>query len=152
MRTDILERKEDILKWIEENQSKAFICRELKCKPETLNSYLKQMGIEYAGNKSGKGMTKENSRYMPLEVYLKESVGIQSDRIRRKLLRENIKPYQCECCKNTEWLGQPIPLELHHIDGNKTHNEISNFMLLCPNCHAFTDSYRGRNSRAGVAE
>ena len=39
-RTDILERKEEILKWIEQNQSKAYICRQLKCKPETLNSYL----------------------------------------------------------------------------------------------------------------
>lgn len=49
-RADILERKNDILKWIEENQSKAYMCRELKCKPETLNSYLKKMNIEYAGN------------------------------------------------------------------------------------------------------
>jgi hypothetical protein len=39
-RTDILERKEDILKWINLNQSKAYICKQLHCKPETLNSYL----------------------------------------------------------------------------------------------------------------
>lgn len=32
MRTDILERKNDILQWIEENQSKAFMCKELSCK------------------------------------------------------------------------------------------------------------------------
>ena len=37
MRTDILERKEDILQWIEENQSKAFMAKELHCKQETLN-------------------------------------------------------------------------------------------------------------------
>ena len=42
-RADILERKNDILKWIEENQSKAYMCRELKCKPETLNSYLNKI-------------------------------------------------------------------------------------------------------------
>lgn len=45
----------------------------------------------------------------------------------------------------TEWLGQPIPLELHHKDGNKNHNELSNYELLCPNCHALTDTYRGKN-------
>lgn len=44
-------------------------------------------------------------------------------------------------------MGQPIPLELHHKDGNKNHNELSNYELLCPNCHAFTDSYRGKNCR-----
>ena len=50
MRTDILERKEEILQWIDEHQPKAFICKQLQCKPETLNSYLKQMNIEYSGN------------------------------------------------------------------------------------------------------
>jgi predicted HNH restriction endonuclease len=42
-------------------------------------------------------------------------------------------------------LGNPIPLELHHIDGDKTNNTLENFQLLCPNCHALTDSYRGKN-------
>lgn len=58
MRTDILERKEEILQWISENKSKAFISNELKCKQETLNTYLKKMNIEYTGNMSGKGMSK----------------------------------------------------------------------------------------------
>lgn len=49
MRTDILEQKESILQWIAEEQPKSYICQQLKCKPETLNSYLKKMGIEYAG-------------------------------------------------------------------------------------------------------
>lgn len=52
----------------------------------------------------------------------------------------------CENCKMTEWLGQPIPLEVHHKDGNRHHNELANYELLCPNCHALTDSYRGKNS------
>ena len=43
MRTDILERKEDILIWIKQKQPKSYICKELHCKPETLNSYLKKM-------------------------------------------------------------------------------------------------------------
>ena len=46
MRTDILERKDEILQWIEEEQPKCYICRQLNCKQDTLNSYLKKMGIE----------------------------------------------------------------------------------------------------------
>ena len=49
MRTDILEQKEQILKWIEEEQPKAFMCRQLHCKPETLNSYMEKMGIKRFG-------------------------------------------------------------------------------------------------------
>lgn len=50
----------------------------------------------------------------------------------------------CESCKNTEWLGQIIKLEIHHIDGNRTNNEPINLSLLCPNCHSVTDGWRKR--------
>ncbi len=148
MRTDILERKQDILNWIEQNKSKAFICKELNCKQETLNRYLQLMNIEYKGNQAGKGISRQklNSTYMNLETYLKESKDIQTNKIRMKLLREGYKKAQCESCGLTEWLGQEIPLEVHHKDGNRHNNVIENFQLLCPNCHALTDSYRGKNS------
>lgn len=82
---------------------------------------------------------------MSLDEYLKNSTDIQSNKVRKKLLAEGLKDYKCECCGNSEWMGKPIPLELHHKDGDKNHNELSNYELLCPNCHAFTDSYRGKN-------
>ena len=144
MRTDILNRKDDILQWITEGQSKAFICRQLDCKQDTLNRYLEKMGINYEGNQSGKGQPKRMPE-MSLEEYLSQSIDIQSNKVRTKLLEEGYKEYKCECCGLTTWLGQPIPLELHHIDGNRNNNTLENYQLLCPNCHAFTDSYRGKN-------
>ena len=146
MRTDILERKEEILKWVNENKSKAFISKQLKCKQETLNNYLIKMGIKYAGNQSGKGMTKTKNK-LSFQEYLDTSIDIQKNKVRIKLLEEGIKPHKCENCGLEEWMGQPIPVELHHVDGDKTHNELSNYQLLCPNCHALTNSYRGKNSR-----
>ena len=146
-RDDILKRKSEIEEWISQNQSKAFICKQLNCKPETLNRYLDIMGIVYAGNQSGKGISKPQPRkYMPLEQYLSESKDIQTNKIRLKLLKEGYKTYVCENCGLTEWLGEPIPLEVHHKDGNRHNNVLENFQLLCPNCHALTDSYRGKNS------
>ncbi len=62
------------------------------------------------------------------------------------MLNEGYKEHKCESCGLTTWLDKPIPLELHHIDGNRNNNTLENFQLLCPNCHAFTDSYRGKNS------
>lgn len=146
MRSDILEKKSQILIWIDENKSKAFIAKELGCKQETLNKYLEKMGIEYAGNQSGKGQPKRKPK-MTLEDYLENSEDIQTNKVRKKILEEGLKPHRCECCGLEQWMGKPIPLELHHKDGNRHHNELENYELLCPNCHAFTDSYRGKNSR-----
>jgi predicted RNA-binding Zn-ribbon protein involved in translation (DUF1610 family) len=40
-------------------------------------------------------------------------------------------------------------LELNHKNGTPTDNRLENLELLCPNCHAFTDNYRGKNIRIG---
>ena len=147
MRNDILERKDEILRWISENRSKNSMAVELSCKPETLDKYLKKLGIEYNGNQGGKGKNKPNPVYMPLEKYLADSKDIQTNKVRKKLLREGYKKYECERCGLSTWLGEPIPLEVHHKDGNRNNNIIENYELLCPNCHSFTDSYRGKNSK-----
>jgi hypothetical protein len=63
-------------------------------------------------------------------------------------LRERIKYEQdCKCnkCGLVEWMGNNIPLELEHKDGNHYNNERDNLEMLCPNCHALTDTWRGRN-------
>lgn len=60
--------------------------------------------------------------------------------IKKKLIRE--RGHQCEKCKNTEWLALPIALELEHIDGDNSNNIDDNLLLLCPNCHAQTGTWR----------
>lgn len=52
---------------------------------------------------------------------------------------------RCECCRNDMWNNQPIPLEVHHKDGDHLNNELANLELLCPNCHALTENWRGKN-------
>ena len=50
----------------------------------------------------------------------------------------------CEICKLNTWMGKDIALELHHIDGNNRNNDQNNLLLICPNCHAQTDTYRNK--------
>jgi hypothetical protein len=63
-----------------------------------------------------------------------------------------IRGHRCEGCGEEQWLEQPIPLEVHHEDGDSLNNEMENLKLLCPNCHALTDNYRGRNINTGVKQ
>lgn len=51
----------------------------------------------------------------------------------------------CSCCGITEWNNKPIVLELEHIDGNSSNNDIENLTLLCPNCHSQTPTYKSKN-------
>lgn len=51
----------------------------------------------------------------------------------------------CASCQLTEWLGNPIPIQLDHVDGNPDNNQIENLRLLCPNCHACTPTFSGKN-------
>lgn len=63
-----------------------------------------------------------------------------------------LRGHQCECCKNTEWLGQPINLEIHHIDGDRSNNELNNLQLLCPNCHSYTENFCGKSKKTFIEE
>lgn len=140
-RTDILERKDEILEWISQNQSKAFMCRELKCKPETLNSYLKIMNIEYVGNQGGKGIKTSND-YKTAKEYI-QGTCVKSHILKQKLIRDGIKENKCEICGVSIWQGIQLPLELHHKNGNHFDNSIDNLQILCPNCHSIQEGNSG---------
>lgn len=79
------------------------------------------------------------------DILVENSTYTNSNHLRLRLLQEKIKLPICENCLNSIWYNNKIPLELHHINGNKHDNRIENLQLLCPNCHAITDNYRGRN-------
>ena len=124
------------------------IAKKLSCNIKTLDSYLNKMGIKYNGNQSGKDIkTFNNPLYIPFDTYIKVSKNIQTNKLRQKLIKEGLKEAKCEKCGNIEWNNLPIPLEVHHKDGNKENNQLDNLEMLCPNCHAQTDSYRGRNCK-----
>lgn len=60
------------------------------------------------------------------------------------LLRE--RGHKCQQCNLTEWQGQPITIELEHVDGDNRNNIRENLKLLCPNCHSQTITWKGKNS------
>lgn len=67
---------------------------------------------------------------------------ITSAKLRSKLIEEGYKENKCEeCGLGPEWNGKPLSMQLDHIDGNHTNNELENLRILCPNCHTQTPTH-----------
>jgi hypothetical protein len=140
IRKDIIDRRNEIEIWINENRPKAWIARQLECKVDTFDSYLKKWGITYRGNIGAKGYKLSPIRKSAKE-YAKSENHISIPKLRRKLIEDGMKENKCEMCGLNEWMGKPIVLELHHIDSNRYNNELENLQILCPNCHSLTPNH-----------
>ena len=77
---------------------------------------------------------------------LKNGVYTSSSNLKNRLFKYKLKDKKCEVCGLEEWNGQPLAFELHHIDGNRLNNELSNLQILCPNCHSQTNNYAGKKN------
>lgn len=112
----------------------------------TIKKYTKELDLDtshFCGKSWAKGRKFPNR--VAIEDYLSNKFPIQSFKLKKKLIAEKLIKSICSSCKLTKWIGKPIPLELHHKDGNNLNNNLSNLELLCPNCHSMTDNYRGKN-------
>lgn len=95
----------------------------------------------------GQGWNKENYDYSSFE---KNSLKKNGKTTLAPLIK--LRGRQCECCKNTEWMSQPINLEIHHKNGDRSDNSLENLELLCPNCHSYTETFCYKSKRAIVSD
>ncbi|MFD3697181.1 HNH endonuclease signature motif containing protein [Streptomyces sp. NPDC058646] len=92
---------------------------------------------------------RENRRRRSAEEILREdrspkAARVHNTRLRRALLESGREEHCALCGMDGTWLGQPLSLEIDHIDGDWRNNRAGNLRFLCPNCHSTTDTYRGR--------
>ena len=141
MRQDIEQSKDVILEWVKALQPKAWMCRQLKCRPSTLDGFLKKWNIVYDGSRGTRGAdTLYEPKKLPLDEYANRS-WITSHKLKLRLYSEGLKSPVCEICAISSWQDKPLSMHLHHVDGDRFNNEITNLQILCPNCHAQTDSF-----------
>jgi 5-methylcytosine-specific restriction endonuclease McrA len=118
---------------------------------QTLKAKIKEFDIDIShftgqgwnGHSNNPVQSKE--KYTIEEIFKKDSPVTQKV-MRGYVERHNLLEYKCQNCGcDGHWQGGEISLEIDHIDGDNTNNELSNLRYLCPNCHALTETYRGKN-------
>ena len=152
--------KEDYEDAARSSLSIAGMCRFLGIKPSGGNYKLMHNAINeyyidishFRGQGWNTGLTFKPTKPKDINEILVKGSTFQSYKLKLRLFQDKLKEKKCECCGRTEWLGKDIPLEIHHINGDNRDNRLENLSILCPNCHALTDSYRGRNNKSATKE
>ena len=116
---------------------------------QTLKNKIQEFNIDISHFK-GQGWNK-GLKFDYKSEHTFEEIFTKNSQVSQKCVRTYVKnfqiiPYQCNICQcDGNWQGGKISLELHHCDGDNKNNEIENLIFLCPNCHALTENYRGKN-------
>jgi DNA-binding CsgD family transcriptional regulator/5-methylcytosine-specific restriction endonuclease McrA len=86
---------------------------------------------------------------LPVDQLLVAGARRSRFNLKCRLLGAGLKENRCELCGIDTWLGAPLSLALHHVNGDGLDNRLENLQLLCPNCHSQTENFSGRKMRVG---
>lgn len=144
--------KQELAKIVKESKSNRDVARALGYSAngggtmQSLNRMYKQLNLD-TSHFLGQGWNKNNYSY---ETFSNGTYKKRGKSSLEPLI--HLRGRKCENCGLTEWMGKEINLEIHHIDGDRLNNDLSNLQLLCPNCHSNTFNWRKSVIKKNIPE
>lgn len=82
------------------------------------------------------------------KILIKNSTYLNTDNLKKRLIKENLIENKCKICGQLPyWYNKPLVLQLDHIDGDRTNNNLENLRILCPNCHTQTPTFSSKRRK-----
>ena len=113
---------------------------------KAVNRYANRENIDL--NRWLKGRVPNNKKSFD-EVLVDGNLKL-NPRIKKRLIKELLKEECVKCGQGPVWNGEPLTLQIDHINGRNTDNRIVNLRVLCPNCHTQTPTHGSKNIRRRV--
>lgn len=118
----------------------------------TLKDRCRELNIDFTlllQNKEQHGFAnrrKPRQKYSSLDELINHTTSRR--KIKKYIIDNNLLCYKCEKCSNIGvYNGEPLVLQLDHIDGNPINNVLENLRFLCPNCHSQTPTFSGKANK-----
>lgn len=124
-----------IIRICKESPNMAQAARRSRLAKATFTKIAKKLGC-YRPNPLNKVSSRTLNKETIQQLYLSNARYIAASSLRKLLIRQGFKEAKCQICGLTQWLGKPIPLDLHHKNNKHYDNTLSNLQILCPTCHA----------------
>ena len=147
---------EQMVDAVAHNKSIAGILRQLRLYQSagnynSVHSACRRLGLDtshWTGQAHLKGQHHNFTKRTPLADILVEGSTFNNGNLKERLLQEMVKENRCESCGQLpRWQGQPLTIELDHINGIHSDNRIENLRMLCPNCHSQTKTFSRKNAK-----
>lgn len=152
----------DLIAAVERSRSVAGVIRLLGLKIggsvyPLIQGEIRRLGLStehFTGRGWSRGLKPGSNRGRPLEeILVAGSTHTNTASLKKRLFDAGLKERRCDLCGIERWQGRPAPLQLDHVNGTRTDNRLENLRILCPNCHAQTDTWcsknRGRDPGSG---
>jgi ribosomal protein S27E len=148
--------KESILSSIKKSECKSDVLRGMNIPIksgnfQTLDRYCKEYSIDishlrYKNNRGNKSFNIKKIK--DEDVFIENSKFTSSYHLKKRVVSSGYLEDKCYKCGNEGvWCGEPLSLQIDHINGIRYDHRLVNLRIACPNCHSQTITYRGKKNK-----